>query len=131
MVAQEARQHRPQDPADRPLAGVDAHGAARRLAKFVDLAHRLGDGGHGGAQLERQPLAGIGQRHAARRAMKQAHRQPLLQHLDRMADRRRGHVELGGCRAKAAMRSDREEHAQREQIAAFQLVSIFHLGMKH
>jgi hypothetical protein len=52
-------------------------------------------------QLRQEPLAHLGERDAARRAVQEADAEALLELAHRMAQRRGSHAELGRRRAKA------------------------------
>ncbi len=104
MVTQEARKHGLQDHANSAFAGVDSDVAARRIVQSVNHLHRLCYRRDCGTKFIGESLSCVCQRHAAGSAVEEANTKTLFEDLDRMADCRRGNVELNRCRAKTTVR---------------------------
>jgi len=101
---------------------VDPQCSGRARAKAVHLLQRIADVAQRRLQALQEPLAGIGQRHAAGRPVEQADAKPLLQPADRMADGGGGHARLGGGALKAFMAADGSEDVQVRQVGLGHIV---------
>ncbi|KAG1166037.1 hypothetical protein G6F35_018429 [Rhizopus arrhizus] len=91
---------------------VDAQGAGRRPAKVVHFLERVAQVAQYRQQALGQPLASVGQRHAARGAVEEVHPQPFLQAADGIADRRGRQTQFLAGAAKTAVTGHRGKGGQ-------------------
>ena len=88
----------------------------RPLAQRARRLDRLAKARHGGPGALQEPLAGLGQADAARRALEQRDAEPRLQRLDRLAERRGRDAEFGRGGAEAAALRDQQEGGQAVEV---------------
>ena len=91
---------------------VEAQRAGGLAAEIVQILQRVVDVAECRADAREQPLAGLGQRHAAGGAVDQAQIEPLLDIAQGMAERRGRHAKLDRRGAKAAVAGDRKERRE-------------------
>src|SRR5262249_18810081 len=114
----------------------------RTWDRELDLAHELaglrGDLRDGGVDLaERrggtlgETLAGIGERHAPRRAGEEHHAKRPLELLDRLAHRRRRDAEIASGGREAAPPGDGQEHVDLGEHRGRKHAGLLASTMKH
>jgi hypothetical protein len=96
---------------------VNPQAAERVLPLLIQGLQSAGNLIDGGPQLFEQAKAGVGEGHAARRAMQQPHAMAFLQLTHRMAEGRCGHAKLRRRRAKAQLIGDDDECVQVREVA--------------
>jgi hypothetical protein len=123
---QEAGPYRRDHGAGSDRSHVDPQAPERPLSLLVQIPERSADLVDGGAEPLEEAQAGICQRDAAGRAVKQADAEAFLELSDRVAERRGRDVEPRRRRPEAEMFRDRDKGCQIGEIAAAHCLSPLH-----
>ncbi len=108
---------------------IEPERAGRAVAKAVHRVERGGDFAERRQQPVEQARAGLGQRHAARGAVEQAHAEPLLQPAHRLAQasrarRRAGSPRRGSCDGGRRPRRRRDRRGQASSIVRYSVQPV-------
>jgi hypothetical protein len=104
---QERRHHRRQDQPDCGFGRVDTEPAGRFVGNFADLGDGIAEFAERRRDAVEQPLAGLGGREAARRAVQKADSQAFFQIAQALAEARHRYMEFGRRATEVAVLGDR------------------------